>query len=365
MIIHLLARFIPWSASERSVGAIASDIIVAPPASMGQVGLVAIFLLAGLAVVVLVEVLRRRKELLARSRARWDHFAVLARQAGLEEDDIERMKAMHMDMDAMHAPDAMLRIPAVYDRALDAWIQSRGGSLSEREWTSLHRVRGKLKFHSLSSETSLSHSRQISDHQEVRLSTEEGDWAGSGTVCSNREDRLDVQVKMLPPGGTSRLRLAFSRQGDGEYKTILSLAGIETQHQILHFSHTDQIVRQQLRMWVRVPVLLPGKMRRVVAPDGMSHAFDEFDVTLLDLSGGGAMISASQMMEVESRGLLDFQLGENRMEGLRFVMLRSGRAQRSGTGHVCHLCFENIDVQTQERIMRYVFERQRAGRITG
>ena len=100
-------------------------------------------------------------------------------------------------------------------------------------------------------------------------------------------------------------------------------------------------------------------------PHIAGNAFDEFDVTLLDLSGGGAMVSSSQMMEVESRGLLDFQLGENRMEGLRFVMLRSGRAQRGGTGHVCHLCFESIDVQTQERIMRYVFERQRAGRITG
>lgn len=365
MNIHLLPELLLSSNSDRSVGAVASEIMVAPPATMGQVGMVAAFLLAVLVAVVLVEVMRRRRELMARSRARWDHFAVLARQAGLEEGDIERMRSMHMDMDAMHAPDAMLRIPAVYDRALDAWIRSKGGVVTEREWQDLHRVRTKLKFHSLSSETSLSHTRQISDHQEVRLSTEEGDWSGSGSVCSNREDRLDVLVKTLPPAGTSRLRVAFSRQGDGEYKAILSISGLETQHQVLQFSHTDQIVRQQLRMWVRVPVLLPGKMRRVVSPDGTSHAFDEFDVTLLDLSGGGAMVSSSQLMEVESRGVLDFQLGENRLEGLRFVMLRSGRAQRGGTGHVCHLCFESIDVQTQERIMRYVFERQRAGRITG
>ncbi|HNY31660.1 MAG TPA: PilZ domain-containing protein [Fibrobacteria bacterium] len=365
MNTYLLPASLVSSNSERSAGAIASDIMVAPAATMGQVGMVAAFLLAVLVAVVLVEVLRRRRELLARARARWDHFAGLARQAGLEEADIERMRTMHMDMDAMHAPDAMLRIPAVYDRALEAWIRSRGGAISEREWQDLHRVRVKLKFHSLSSETSLSHTRQISDHQEVRLSTEEGDWAGSGAVCNNREDRLEVLVKSLPPPGTSRLRLAFSRQGDGEYKTVLSISGMETEQAILRFSHTDQIVRQQLRMWVRVPVLLPGKMRRVVSPDGTSHAFDEFDVTLLDLSGGGAMVSSSKMMEVESRGLLDFQLGENRLEGLRFVMLRSGRAQRGGTGHVCHLCFESIDVQTQERIMRYVFERQRAGRITG
>lgn len=364
MNTHLLLNSIPYCA-ERSVGAIARDIVVAPPATMGQVGLVAAFLLSVLVAVVVVELLRRRREQMARSRARWDHFAALARQAGLEDEDISRMRSMHLGMDAMHAPDAMLRIPAVYDRALDAWIRSRGGTLSEREWASLDRVRSKLKFRSLSSETSLSHTRQIADHQEVRLSTEEGDWAGSGSVCTNREDRLDVQVKLLPPAGTSRLRLAFSRQGDGEYKTVLSVSAIDSLHNMLQFSHTDQVVRQQLRMWVRVPVLLPGKMRRVVAPDGMPHPLDEFDVTLLDLSGGGAMITSTQMVEVESRGVLDFQLGDTRMQGVRFVMLRSGRAPRSGSGHVCHLCFESIDIQTQERIMRYVFERQRAGRITG
>jgi c-di-GMP-binding flagellar brake protein YcgR len=55
-------------------------------------------------------------------------------------------------------------------------------------------------------------------------------------------------------------------------------------------------------------------------------------------------------------------MGDTLLEGVRFVMLRTGKTSRVG-GHVCHLCFENIEVQTQERIMRYVFERQRAGRI--
>lgn len=73
------------------------------------------------------------------------------------------------------------------------------------------------------------------------------------------------------------------------------------------------------------------------------------------------MVSSTEPIEVESRGQLDFPLGDARLDGVRFVMLRTGRNARSGA-HVCHLCFENIDVQTQERIMRYVFERQRTGR---
>jgi len=161
-------------------------------------------------------------------------------------------------------------------------------------------------------------------------------------------------------GKTTLLRLlAGLMKADAGAVTVL---GIDAAAGEIQFAHTDELLRQQLRMWVRVPVLIPGRMHRIIGPEGIPHPSQDFEVTLLDLSGGGAMVSSTQQLEIESRGLLDFMLGDAYLEGVRFVMLRTGKTTRSG-GHVCHLCFENIDVQTQERIMRYVFERQRAGRI--
>lgn len=337
------------------------SLLAAEPPTSTQVAIFGSFLLAILLAVVAVEVLRRRRDQLAKAKARWQNFATIARQMGLDDSDIERMQQMHAGMDSLHAPDAMLRIPAVYDRALDAWLRLHANKLSDKQWSALALVRRKLKFRDLSAETSLSHTRQISEGQELRLATEDGNWTGAALVATNDDARMVVVSKVgLPKDG--RLRVAFSRQGDGEYKTYLPVLATKAEASEIVLGHTDQLVRQQLRMWVRVPVLLPGSMWRVIGPDGLPHPLERFDVTLLDLSGGGAMVNSSHAMEVESRGMLDFNLGETRMEGVHFVMLRSGKASRHGS-HVCHLCFENIDVQTQERIMRYVFERQRAGRV--
>lgn len=344
------------------VGSIVRDLLTTPAPTPGQVGIFAAFILCILGIVVAIEVVRRRREQIARNRSRWDNFAILARQRGLDDQAIDRMKEMHLGLDALHAPDAMLRIPAVYDRALDAWLAARGGTLPEAEWRFLEKIRIRLKFKGLSAETSLSHTRQIADGQDVRLASEDGHWSGSGVVQANREDILVVHTQGELPHGHGRMRIAFSRQGDGEYKASTGIVGTDATAKEIHFAHTDELLRQQLRMWVRVPVLIPGRMHRIIGPEGIPHVSQDFEVTLLDLSGGGAMVSSTQQLEIESRGLLDFMLGDAFLEGVRFVMLRTGKTSRSG-GHVCHLCFENIDVQTQERIMRYVFERQRAGRI--
>jgi len=346
----------------RQVGAVVRDLLTTPAPTLPQVGILAGFLLVVLGAVVAIEMVRRRREQLSKNRSRWDNFTALARQRGLDEAAIERMREMHLGLDSLHAPDAMLRIPAVYDRALDAWIGSRGGELSAEDWKSLEAIRRQLRFKGLSAETSLSHTRQIADGQDVRLASEEGPWLGSGVVRTNREDRMLISVSGDLPPGTGRLRISFSRQGDGEYKASSGILALDTVGMEIHCAHTDQLLRQQLRMWVRVPVLISGRMSQIIGPSGIPNARGEFDVTLLDLSGGGAMVSSTQALEVESRGLLAFTMGDTLLEGVRFVMLRTGKTSRVG-GHVCHLCFENIEVQTQERIMRYVFERQRAGRI--
>jgi len=330
-----------------------------------QVILVGAVLLCGVIALVVWELFRKRRGQLAKVRKQWEHFQVQARAMGLADADVALMRQMYQCLDALHAPDAMLRIPASYDRALDAWLAARSKKITPADWEHLGSMRRRLGFKGLAAEMSLSHSRQISEMQDVRMASEDGHFACSGKVVTNQEDLLVVESAdpvTLPAG--MRIRMAFSRQGDGEYKAIFQVLRIDREANQIYLEHTDQLTRQQLRMWVRVPVLIAGKMRRVIGPEGTPHPVQSFDVTLLDLSGGGAMVSSVEPVEVESRGVLDFQLNDTRLEGVRFVMLRTGRNSKNG-GHVCHLCFESIDVQTQERIMRYVFERQRTGRNVG
>lgn len=272
---------------DRSVGAVVRDLLTTPAPTLAQVGILAGFLLAVLGIVVTIEMVRRRREQVSRNRSRWDNFTSMARQRGLDDAAIDRMREMHLGLDSLHAPDAMLRIPAVYDRALDAWIGARGGELAASDWQILEAIRRQLGFKGLSAETSLSHTRQIADGQDVRLAEEEGPWNGSGVIRTNREDRMVISVSGDFPGkGGTRLRISFSRQGDGEYKASTSILAIDHVGKEIQCSHTDQLLRQQLRMWVRVPVLIPGRMSQIIGPTGIPYAVPEFAVTLLDLSGG-------------------------------------------------------------------------------
>lgn len=312
-----------------------------------------------LLLVVVLELWRQRRELQDRIQLQWKVFEGLAYSKGLDDADVTFLKDLHHGMDSLHSPDVLIRIPAVYDRALESWLG--GKALSAEEWIRLERIRRQLGFKGLTGETSLSHTRQVADGQIVRIAPEGGDEWVLAKVLFNHEDRLEVlpdsKVRWSPG---SEIRLAFSRQGDGEYKANVTLVRKDPEADTLVLGHSAKLSRQQLRMWVRVPVFLEGTMRSVVGPDGREIDPTTFPVHLLDLSGGGSMISSKLDLPVESRGLLDFRLGDTKVEGVRFILLRNGKPAKDG-GQTSHLCWDGIEIPAQERIMRFVFERQRLG----
>lgn len=328
----------------------------ASPAAVVGLGVAVLLLLL---VVVTLELWRQRKELRDRITQQWRVFEGIASSKGLDETDIAFLKEIHFGMDSLHSPDVLIRIPAVYDRALETWLG--GKTLSSDQWGKLERIRRLLGFKGLTGETSLSHTRQVSDGQIVRLAPEGGEEWFSAKVLVNHEDRIEVlpDSPIKWPSG-SEIRLAFSRQGDGEYKAGVTLVRKDPDTSVLVLGHSSKLSRQQLRMWVRVPVYLEGIMRQVVGPDGLRVDPPEFPVHLLDLSGGGTMASSKIDLPVESRGLLDFRIGETMVEGVRFILLRNGKPAKDG-GQTCHLCWDGIEIPAQERIMRFVFERQRLG----
>lgn len=328
----------------------------ASPAAVVGLG---IAILALLLVVVSLELWRQRRELKDRLSQQWRVFEGLAGSRGLDASDIAFLKELHAGMESLHSPDVLIRIPAVYDRALEAWIGDR--VLAPDQWMKLSRIRRLLGFKGLTGETSLSHTRQMTDGQIVRLAPEGGDLWVTARVVNNNEDCIEVMSDdHVVWSAGSEIRLAFSRQGDGEYKAQVRLIRKDADSPALVLGHSAKLSRQQLRMWVRVPVFLEGAMRDLTDSDGNPLEPSTLAVHLLDLSGGGTMASAPTELPVESRGMLDFKLGETMIEGVRFILLRNGKPAKDG-GHTCHLCWDGIEISAQERIMRFVFERQRLG----
>jgi hypothetical protein len=317
---------------DRSVGAVVRDLLTTPAPTLAQVGILAGFLLAVLGIVVTIEMVRRRREQVSRNRSRWDNFTSMARQRGLDDAAIDRMREMHLGLDSLHAPDAMLRIPAVYDRALDAWIGARGGELARATGRSWRPSADPVGIQG--AERGDEPVPHPSDRRRPGCPAGRGGrpTGGSGVVRTNREDRMvDLRFRGLSPGGHGRLRIAFSRQGDGEYKASTSILAIDHVGKEIQCSpHRRAPCASSCACGCAFRSSFPGRMSRIIGPRESRTPSQDFAVTLLDLSGGGAMVSSTQQLDVESRGLLAFPMGETFLEGVHFVMLRTGQGLPGG-----------------------------------
>jgi hypothetical protein len=316
-----------------------------------------------IATVVVLEILRRKRELLQRIVAQWQAFDQLAAHKGLTEEELDLLREIHEAQSGDVAPDAILRLASVYDRSIDEWmaaLQQEGARPSVAQWEHLARIRSCLGFNTLSSETRLSHTRQIPVGQVLRV------WAASvpgkathAEVVENHETELRLSwhdAALSVPVGEN-LSFSFSRMGDGEYRAEVPVISAFTEG--VSVAQTARLSRQQLRMWVRVPVALEGSVYGLTSMDGQISE-ERMPVRLMDLSGGGAMIATPHSIAVETRGLMELELGGVQISDIPFLLLRQGAVMRDNW-QIGHLCFDGIETSAQERIMRYVFERQRAG----
>lgn len=327
------------------------------------VALIAAFILFVVLAVVILEVFRRKGEMDQKVAAQWESFDLTAGQKGLTDEEMDLLRDIHACQSGEVAPDAILRLASVYDRAIDDWmadLAKDGEKPSVAQWEHLARIRSCLGFNSLSFETRLSHTRQFPLLQSVRVWPTKGEKVGRAMVVANHETELELDWAESPielSVGES-VNISFSRQSDGEYRCEVPVISLRSGGFCV--AHTARLNRQQLRMWVRVPVALPGRVYQLVAPDGQALPVDELEIRLMDLSGGGAMLASPMVIPVESRGLMSFELGDVHLVDVPFLLLRHGKATRDGW-QIGHLCFDGIDTASQEKVMRFVFERQRTG----
>jgi c-di-GMP-binding flagellar brake protein YcgR len=327
------------------------------------VAIIAASVLLLVLLVVVLEIFRRKRELDQKVAIQWEAFDITARQKGLTEEEMELLRDIHSCQSGEVSPDSVLRLASVYDRAIDDWmaaLSEDGERPSVAQWEHLARIRSCLGFNSLSFETRLSHTRQFPLLQTIRIWTTKGDKVARAMVVANHETELELDWAEAPIElalGES-VNISFSRQSDGEYRCEVPVISIRDGGFCV--AHTARLNRQQLRMWVRVPVALVGRAFRLVAPDGQALPVDELEIRLLDLSGGGAMIASPMAIPVETRGLMSFELGDVQLVDVPFLLLRHGKSTKEGW-QIGHLCFDGIDTASQEKVMRFVFEKQRTG----
>jgi hypothetical protein len=170
------------------------------------------------------------------------------------------------------------------------------------------------------------------------------------------------QARLSVLTGLASVRLAFSRANDGFYGAAVPVLGFPAAD-LIELGHTIQLKRSQLRKHVRISVITEVKCRMLTPAEAATSTLapaQQIDVRMHDISGGGLSFIHGEKLHAGDILSLSFQLGATRIAGLRGTVLRiSERNTKGAREFLHHIKFHPIEVNEQEKIIRFTFERMR------
>lgn len=130
----------------------------------------------------------------------------------------------------------------------------------------------------------------------------------------------------------------------------------------------------QRREYFRMECMLDAKISKITKEeqklDGVGDIMkfrmikpqQEFDCTIVDISGGGARLVCDEAMELETEVLLDFDAivgGYVQLYQLRGHIVKVSPSQNNGEKYELRVEFTCLQPQIRESLIRYIFEAER------
>jgi c-di-GMP-binding flagellar brake protein YcgR len=156
------------------------------------------------------------------------------------------------------------------------------------------------------------------------------------------------------------VRLAFARRSDGMYGIAVKIFRVKGS--TIDFYHTMEMKRNQLRQFVRVDVNLPLKFRIIKTENEESkkQIGKLNEGKIVDISGGGLSFLFSRPLVPGDIVSFKFQLTTAHFSEIDAKILRvSIQESKTATCYKHHVQFINIEQKLREKIVKYIFEKQR------
>lgn len=297
----------------------------------------------------------------ARDSLSWEKFREKAERLRLTSPEIEFLSEIIQES-GKNQPDAVLNSATLFEKVLETYYESRGlDRVSDVQFAMVRMLRERLGYNNLSNDVPYVSSRQFHLHARapaLLLDDSDHKWMASITSVSEKEWAITRPEGPNVPAGT-RLQVNITRPGDAEYKVRTQVLQ-DTQNE-LRLVHTRDLVRNQLRNWVRIDVDLPVRALRVMPGDGLDRVEEMMLGRIRDLSGGGVSLTLSSRLPMGALLDLEFELPSyGAFKKLRVKIVRVQESFRGDDSKILHsACFEGDFKAAQERIILYVFEKQR------
>jgi hypothetical protein len=322
-----------------------------------------------MAVFVIFEMVRSDSKQREKIDIGWQYFAEMAGQKRLTPQETDILRRI-VEQGNVSSADMVFDSSFIYEDALEAYIKDNGRQLDrdDTQYALLRGLRLKLGYSHLPSEVPINSTRQLEEGMMVSLIDGEGSLR-KGRIHEVKERSwivaLDAEIPPTVAVGAA-VELALLRSGDGEYSVRLPIMATRLGQRQIHLPHTRTLDRKQLRNWVRIDVNIPCRVTVMARAEGWDKSMGGPGVgmvlegRMLDLSGGGSCARFSSPIPQGYKLSLNFDLPGTSLRGVHSEVMRMTSTLKGNREDFEHnLKFTGMETAAQEKIVRYVFEKQR------
>jgi len=322
---------------------------------------------AVIGILITIHLNSRRKHSLTEQEVSVKLFREGCVKSELGKEEVEAMQALAVfvpqrETEAHHLFDNHV----LFERAMEAHVSRlvRTGA-GDNQDDMLHAMRRKLGYSVLASDLPLASTRNIAVGQEVSVSVpKQGSHPRGGQVVRMSEFSMTVKLTDGMSGSIgadagSSVMITFLRHGDGGYSVPATVCGVEAGKFSVY--HTLKFTRNQNRKHIRLEASLPLAYRVVQYSDpDKKPTADSFKARTVDISGGGLCFIADIPLQMGDEVLMSLQIPGYSMGGIKARIVKEVTVEgKTGTQHKHLTQFMEIEAQQREKIVKYIFEKQR------
>ena len=297
-----------------------------------------------------------------RAKVSWGAFNSSSKEKGLLSAEIEILTEV---LQKTKYPNAELILDSsqAFENAVEMFYKINRGArnIDSYKLDLIKELRHKLGYFPLPVETPFLSTRQFSPSARIMIELIDKGMAVNTNVSFVNEEKWGVLNnfdKSIKVQKDTPVRLIITRAGDAEYTIECKIFDVQDNEIIIN--HTRRLHRKQLRSWVRIDVNLPVVAKLVSTPNNEEVENLIIEGRIVDLSGGGLAMVLPHHFVVGSVVAASFVVNGMPMEDVQAKIVRVsviGDATDPKYNH--SVSFVDERKELQEKIVRYVFDKQR------
>lgn len=317
---------------------------------------IAVFIVAGLVLLVLLEIHRinyRREHEEMFGTAAFDEKVKTFLFTDKERRTLEKL----IRTSSFENKDAVINSSRLFEKAVTNFYDYRDVfSVRDETLSAVASIRSKMNFTAKNPLTEVCSSRQFEVQDRIDLYLDGGRvFKHSEIVWRNEKEWAISYDGSCGPANFfvgKDVLVRWTRPGDAVYSSTLSVRSCTPDTLVL--PHSESLDKKQLRRWVREQVSFPLK---ATFPDGTS-----IGGMLMDLSAGGIMLGLPVACNSGIHLQIEFELPSFGKENVEVEILRNlGPKNKDYPNFFCLTAsFTGKFGWTQERVLQYLFEVNKA-----